>query len=130
MMWNTDNPGLPPPHLLEALRQPRQPQLHDEQVQQLLRTWRCLGRPITQEEFAQLVDLLVPRSEQRIQHIVKARAAVVSAGIEILYSPQGIVHRNPTFENVVGRWSQAEHAEVRRRMREHLNKMQVVQRKD
>jgi hypothetical protein len=82
-MRDAPRSNLPTAHVLGALRQPRRVQLHDPQVQNLLRRWKALGRPITPDEFAGLVDLLVPRGELRIQHIIKIRAAVVSAGIAI-----------------------------------------------
>jgi hypothetical protein len=111
-MRQPDKVCLPPPHVLEALRQPRQPQLHDEQVKDMLRRWRCLGRPITQDEFSQLLDLLVPRLEQRYR-IMRIRAAVLAAGIEISDRPQ-LVLFNPTFTDPVPPMSEAEHADLRR----------------
>lgn len=82
-MKRDNNPSLPPPHLLKALRQPRRPQLRDPQVQEMLRRWKRLGRPITVDELSALVDLLVPREELLIYHLIKIRAAVLFAGIEI-----------------------------------------------
>jgi hypothetical protein len=54
-----NDPALPPPpHLLEALRQPCRPQLHDECVKEMFRRWKRLGKAINADELNELLDLV------------------------------------------------------------------------
>jgi hypothetical protein len=74
------NPGLPPPHLIEALRAPRRPRLDDPQAREMFRRWRRLGRPIRIEEINELVDFLMPEPWVSVDRIKDILEAVNAAG--------------------------------------------------
>lgn len=77
------NPGLPPPHLLEALRAPRRPRLDDPQAREILRSWKGLGRPIVIAELRELIDCLVPEPRASVDSMREILAAVETAGFVI-----------------------------------------------
>ena len=57
------NSNLPPRHLLEALRQPRRPQLHDQQVREIFRRWRLRGEPIEYADLNEVAAIVAPGDE-------------------------------------------------------------------
>ena len=82
-MRPNDNHNLPPPHLLEAMRQPRRPQLDDARVRQLFKRWKALGRPIEYSDLNDVADIIAPGQKLGARTRAKIVAAVEAAGIEI-----------------------------------------------
>jgi hypothetical protein len=83
-MRETNDPTMPPPALLEAVRQPRRTQLHDPCVKALLAEWEERGyySRIEYHDLCQIAEMLGvknPKAPTR-RWIV---AAVEAAGIEI-----------------------------------------------
>jgi hypothetical protein len=79
---------LPPPTVLDALRQPRRPQLGDLSIRRLLSEWKRRGRSIEYGDLNRVADLLgVARPDAMTRR--KIVAAVEAAGIEIRNSDDG-----------------------------------------
>jgi hypothetical protein len=83
MMQHDDNPALPPPHVLEALRAPRRPRLDDPGAREILRRWRRLGQPIGFAELRELGDFLMPEPQVSVDRIREIMAAVEAVGFAI-----------------------------------------------
>jgi len=77
------NSSLPPRHLLEALRQPRRPQLHDAQVRAIFRRWRLCGEPIEYADLNEVAAIVAPGDELDAAARRRIIAAVERAGIRI-----------------------------------------------
>ena len=77
------NSNLPPRHLLEALRQPRRPQLHDQQVREIFRRWRLRGEPIEYADLKEVAAIVAPGDELDAAARRRIIAAVERAGIRI-----------------------------------------------
>ena len=77
------NSNLPPRHLLEALRQPRRPQLHDEQVRDIFRRWKLRGEPIEYADLNEVAAIVAPGDELDAEARRRIIAAVERAGIKI-----------------------------------------------
>ena len=77
------NSNLPPRHLLEALRQPRRPQLHDEQVRDIFRRWKLRGEPIECADLNEVAAIVAPGDELDAAARRRIIAAVERAGIRI-----------------------------------------------
>ena len=91
MLRDAGASNLPPPHLLEALRRPRRPQLHDASVKALLAEWKALGRPIEYGDLWNVVAITgVTRPDAKTRRRIVA--AVEAAGIEI-YNLDGLRQR-------------------------------------
>jgi hypothetical protein len=101
-MLHHDNPGLPPPHLLEALRAPQRPCLDDPQAREMFRSWRRLGRPIAFAELKDLVNYLTPEPWVSIDRIREIMAAVEAAGF-------AIHEDDPRLGRLPNGWRSAEH---------------------
>ena len=74
---------LPPRHLLEALRKPRRPQLHDHQVREIFRRWRLRGEPIEYADLNEVAAIVAPGDELDAAARRRIIAAVERAGIRI-----------------------------------------------
>src|SRR5262245_53786168 len=77
------NSNLPPRHLLEALRQPRRPQLHDEQVRDIFRRWKLRGEPIEYADLNEVAAIVAPGDELDAAARRRIIAAIERAGIRI-----------------------------------------------
>ncbi len=77
------NSNLPPSSVLDALRQPRRPQLHDRAILDLLRQWRRRGQPIEYGDLNQVADIIAPGGEPDAATRRRIVAAVEAAGIQI-----------------------------------------------
>jgi len=82
MLRDAGASNLPPPTILHALRQLRQPQLGDRCVRALLARWKKLGFPIEYADLNRVADVLgVTRPDAKTRRRIVA--AVEAAGIEI-----------------------------------------------
>jgi hypothetical protein len=96
MLRDAGASNLPPPDLLEALRQPRRPQLGDPCVKAPLVRWKRLGLPIEYVDLNRVADVLgVTRPDAKTRR--KIVAAVEAAGIEIYDLRKGLAD---TFAHV------------------------------
>jgi hypothetical protein len=77
------NPTLPPRYLLQALRQPRRPQLHDQQVRDIFRRWKLRGEPIEYADLHEVAAIVAPGDELDAPARRRIIAAVERAGIRI-----------------------------------------------
>ena len=77
------NPHLPPRHLLEALRQPRRAQLHDQQVREIFQRWRLRSEPIEYADLNEVAAIVAPGDELDAAARRRIIAAVERAGIRI-----------------------------------------------
>ena len=77
------NSNIPSRHLLEALRQPRRPQLHDQQVRDIFRRWKLRGEPIEYADLNEVAAIVAPGDELDAEAQKRIIAAVERAGIRI-----------------------------------------------
>jgi len=79
------NSNLPPRHLLEALRQPRRPQLHDEQVRDIFRRWKLRGEPIEYADLSEVAVIVAPRDQ--LDAAARRRIIALRHGVPGLLQP-------------------------------------------
>ena len=81
-MRDEPNSNLPPPSVLDALREPRRTQLGDPTVKAFLARWKRQGRPIEYADLNEVADLIGVENPAAATRR-KIVAAVEAAGIEI-----------------------------------------------
>jgi hypothetical protein len=82
MLGDAGTSNMPAPRLLEAIRKPRRPQLHDPCVKALLAEWKKLGRPIEYADLNKVAAIIgVDRPDAKTRRRIVT--AVKAAGIEI-----------------------------------------------
>lgn len=125
-MRNDPNPTMPPPCLLDALRQQRRPQLGDPCIKVLLARWKRLGRPIEYADLNRVAEVLgVAQPDAKTRR--KIVAAVEAASIEIYDLRKGLAesfaHVQLTGDGMLAiieqaRWCEPEEWDSRRQERD------------